>query len=94
MLFLLFGALALPSGTVEYASVAATGAAMLGLNGLRIVLAAPIRWFTTTLGTSMLVAGGSALAGVRMDVFVLFFVIAGAVTIAAALVGPRRAAAH
>ena len=35
LLFLAFAALALPNGTAEYASVAAVGAAMLGLNAVR-----------------------------------------------------------
>jgi hypothetical protein len=94
LLFLLFGALALPNGTAEYASAAVVGAAMLGLNVLRIVLDVPVRWFSIILGTVMLVAGSGALAGVKMDVFVLFFVLAGAVTIAGAVVKPRRAVAQ
>jgi hypothetical protein len=34
----------------------------------------------------MLVAGSGALVGVKMDVFVLFFVAAGMITIAGALI--------
>ena len=94
LLFLLFGALALPNGTAEYASVAAVGAAMLGLNVLRIVLDLPVRWFSVILGAVMAVAGSGALAGVKMDVFVLFFVLAGAVTIAGAIAKPRPAPAR
>ena len=94
LLFLLFGALALPNGTAEYASVAAVGAAMLGLNLLRIVLDVPVRWFSIILGTVMAVAGSGALIGVKMDVFVLFFVIAGIVTIAGAALKPPRAVAQ
>jgi hypothetical protein len=94
LLFLLFGALALPNGTAEYAAAAAIGAAMLGLNGLRIIMAVPVRWFSIILGAVMLVAGGAALAGTKMDVFVLFFALAGVVTIAGAVVQPRRSAAH
>jgi hypothetical protein len=94
LLFLLLGALALPTGTVEYASAASVGGAMLGLNALRIVFGVPVRWFSILLGTVMLVAGGGALAGTKMDVFVLFFVLAGVVTIAGAAIGPRRVTAQ
>jgi hypothetical protein len=93
LLFLLFGVLALPNGTAEYVSAAAVGAAMLGLNGLRIVLAVPVRWFSIVLGAAFLVGGSGAMAGVHMDVFVVFFVVAGAVTIVGALVQPARTAA-
>jgi hypothetical protein len=94
LLFLLFGALALPNGTAEYASAAIVGAVMLGLNAARIVLDVPVRWFSIILGTVMAVAGSGALAGVHMDVFVLFFVFAGVVTIAGAALKPRRAVAQ
>ena len=94
LLFLLFGALALPNGAAEYASAAAVGAAMLGLNVLRIVLDVPVRWFSIILGTVMAVAGSGALAGVKMDVFVLFFVFAGAVTIVGAIARPRKVLAQ
>jgi hypothetical protein len=94
LLFLLFGVLALPNGTTEYVSAAAVGAAMLGLNALRIVFAVPVRWFSIILGTAFLVGGSGALAGLHMDVFVVFFVVAGLVTIAGALVQPARAVAR
>ncbi len=94
LLFLLFGALALPNGRLEYAAAAAIGAAMLGLNGLRIVKTVPVRWSSIILGAVMVVAGGGALAGVKIDVFVLFFVLAGGVTIAGAVVQPGRVAVH
>ena len=93
LLFLLFGALALPTGTAEYVSVAAIGAAMLGLNLFRAVRNLPIAWFSTILGASILTAGSGALAGLHMDAFVLFFVLAGAVTIGGAVIRPRRAVA-
>ncbi len=93
LLFFLFAVLALPSGTAEYVSAAAVGAAMLGLNGLRILVAVPVRWFSIILGTVFLVGGTGALAGAHMDVFLLFFVLAGVITIVGALVGSRRATA-
>jgi hypothetical protein len=86
LLFLLFAALALPNGSVEYASAAAVGGLMLALNGVRIVMSVPVRWFSVALGAVMLVAGSGALVGVKMDVFVLFFAAAGLITIAGALV--------
>jgi hypothetical protein len=94
LLFLLFGALALPNGRLEYAAAAAIGVAMLGLNGLRIVKAVPVRWLSIILGVVMVVAGGGALAGIKMDVFVLFFAVAGVATIAGAVVQPRPSPAH
>jgi hypothetical protein len=90
LLFLAFAALALPNGTAEYASVAAVGAAMLGLNAVRVIAGVPIRWFTTVLGATGLVAGAMALGGVKVDAFALFFVFLGIVTIAAAIVRPSR----
>jgi hypothetical protein len=52
-----------------------------------------VRWFSVILGTVFLVGGTGALVGVHMDVFVLFFLIAGVVTILGALIAPRRATA-
>jgi hypothetical protein len=94
LLFLLFAALALPNGTAEYASAATVGGLMLVLNVARIVAVLPVRWFSVILGAAMLVAGSGALAGVHMDVFVLFFVLAGIVTIGGALVRPKRVVAQ
>lgn len=90
LLFLLFGVLAFPRGTAQYASVAIVGAAMLGLNGLRFLADLPMPWFSSIFGAVMLVAGVTALAGLHVDVFVLFFLVAGVVTIAGALIEPRR----
>jgi hypothetical protein len=86
LLFLAFGALALPNGPVEYAAVVAVGAAMLLLNGIRIVVGIPIAWFTTVLGATGVLAGSLALMGTHVDAFVVFFVLAGAVTIVAATI--------
>lgn len=84
LLFLFFAALALPSGNVEYVSVAALGGLMLALNVVRVAVDVPIRWFSVILGASMLVGGGAAVLGVKMDLFVIFFALAGLVTIAGA----------
>jgi hypothetical protein len=84
----------MPNGTTQYAAAVAVGAAMLGLNLVRIFAAVPIRWFSVILGGSFLIGGTGALAGVHMDVVVVFFVLAGIVAIAGAVVGPRRAAAQ
>lgn len=89
LVFLLVGVLAIPNGTTEYACAAAVGAAMLGLNVLRLALAVPVRWFTMILGAAFLAGGAGALAGQHIDVFVLFFVAAGAVTIVGAIVRPK-----
>jgi hypothetical protein len=90
LLFLAFAALALPSGTAEYASVAAVGAGMLGLNGVRVIAGVPTRWFSTVLGATGLVAGIMALGGTKIDAFALFFVFLGVLTIGAAVVRPAR----
>jgi hypothetical protein len=92
LLFLAFAALALPSGTAEYASIAVVGAGMLGLNGVRVVAGVPVRWFSTVLGATGLVAGIMALGGVKVDAFALFFVFLGVLTIGAAVVRPARRA--
>jgi len=92
LLFILLGALALPKGPLLCAS-AAVGGAMLALNGVRIAMGLPIRWFSVLLGSAILVAGGGALASVHMDAFVVFFLLAGVVTIASAVLKPRRSTA-
>ncbi len=94
LLFLLIAVLALPNGMTEYIAAAAVGGAMLGLNGVRVAAGVPVRWFSVFLGTTFLVGGSGAAAGVHMDVFLLFFAIAGVVTIFGAIVGPRRATAQ
>jgi hypothetical protein len=93
LLFLFFAALALPTGPTEYAGVAALGALMLLLNALRILSEIPVRWFSVILGSVMLVGGGGALVGFRMDLWVLFFVLAGFITIVGALIPGRPATA-
>jgi hypothetical protein len=90
LLFLLFAALALPNGTAEYASAAVVGGLLIGLNVARLAYGVPIRWFSVVLGASMTIAGGGALAGARLDVFVVFFALAGVVTIAMALIRKER----
>ncbi len=90
LLFLLVAALALPHGPAEFASACAVGIAMLALNLARIAFGVPVRWFGAVLGASMALAGGAALAGVRMDVFVVFFVLAGTVNVAAGLIRRDR----
>lgn len=94
LLFLLFGVVALPNGTAQYAAAVAVGAAMLGLNVLRTVAVVPVRWFSVILGGAFLIGGCGALVGVHMDVVVLFFVLAGIVSIAGAAIGPRHAVAE
>lgn len=42
LLFLAFAAVALPRGETEYAAIAAVGAGMLVLNGIRVALGVPI----------------------------------------------------
>ena len=93
LLFLFFAALALPTGPTEYAGVAALGALMLLLNAFRIFSEIPVRWFSVILGSVMLVGGGGALVGFRMDLWVLFFVLAGFITIVGALIPGRPATA-
>ena len=95
LLFLAFAAVALPRGTTEYAAIAGVGAGLLVLNAVRIALGVPINWFSTILGATGLFAGSLALAGTHVDAFVVFCVLAGAVTITAASVrvvrGPAEA---
>jgi hypothetical protein len=86
LLFLGFAAIALPRGTAEYAAVAGVGAGMLVLNAIRLRVRVPIEWFSTILGATGLSAGLLALAGTHVDAFVVFCVLAGAVTIAAATI--------
>jgi hypothetical protein len=90
LLFLLFGALALPNGTTEYAAAAVLGGALVALNVARAALDLEIAWFGAVLGLAFLIGGLGALGGIHMDVFVLFFAIAGLATIVAAVVRPNR----
>lgn len=94
LLFLLIGALSLPNGPAEYASAAGVGALMVGLNLFRVFEGVPVRWFSIILGAVMLMAGTGALVGFHMDVFVLFFVLAGIVTLGGAIVRSGRAVAE
>jgi hypothetical protein len=94
LLFLLIAVLALPNGMTEYIAAVAVGGAMLGLNGLRVLASIAVRWFSVFLGASFLLGGSGAAAGLHMDVFLLFFAIAGAVTIFGAIIGPRSATAQ
>lgn len=89
LLFLLLGAMALPSGTTEYAAVAAAGALLVGLNGLRAIAHIEIGWLSVVLGTTALIAGVGALAGIRIDDVALFFALIGVVLIGGAIAGPR-----
>jgi hypothetical protein len=90
LIFLFFGALALPSGTAEYASLAVVGGLMLLLNAVRVLKDAPVRWSTLVLGAASLVGGSAALLGEKLDAFVILFVVAGLVTIAGALLPTGR----
>ena len=90
LLFLLLAALSLPRGNAEYVSAAAVGALMLVNNLARRLMDVPVRWFSVALGASMLIGGSAAVFGLHMDVFVLFFAIAGVVTLAGALAPGRR----
>ncbi len=77
LVFLLVGTLALPSGQVEFAAVAGVGALMLGLNAALIAAGRRLDLFTSVLGATALVAGLGAMAGVKIDVFALFFLLLG-----------------
>lgn len=89
LLFLLVAALALPSGVVEYASVAAIGALMLALNVARNAAGVRVRWLSIILGAVALIAGVGATGGVKIDMFALFFAMLGIVSIVAAIVRSR-----
>jgi hypothetical protein len=64
--------------------------ALVVLNGVRLATGIGVAWFSTILGASLLVGGVAALGGLHADVAVLFFVFAGAVTVASAIVRPSR----
>ncbi len=88
LLLLLFAAVSLPHGTAEFVSVTVVGLAMVGLNVYRRLRGLEVAWFSLVLGLAVSIAGVAALRSVEMDVFALFFVVAGVVTIGAALVRP------
>ncbi len=93
LLFLLVAAIALPSGTPQYAAVALVGLAILGLNAYRAFVRIDVSWFGIVLGGSCAVAGGAAVAGFHTDLFVVFFVLAALVTIVLAVL-PQHGAAE
>jgi hypothetical protein len=90
LLFFLVAAVALPRGTTEYAVLAAIGAAMVLLNVTRVATGIGPMWFSSILGASLLVGGVAALGGIHTDVVVLFFLFAGIVTVAVAILRPAR----
>jgi hypothetical protein len=94
LLFLLVAALSLPNGNLEYVSAASVGAAMVGLNIARRALGIEIGWFSLILGAAFMIGGTAAVFGMKMDVFVLFFALAGAVMIVGAVVGRDRDRDH
>lgn len=81
LVFLLVGALVLPSGQLEYGLVAGVGALMLGLNAALVAGRRTFDLFTTVLGATALVAGVGALAGLKIDAFALFFILLGSVMV-------------
>ena len=93
LLFLLVAALALPNGTTEYAAVSLVATTLILLNLVRMAVGSGIAWFGMVLGVSMLIAGIGGLLGTHMDVFAVFFGVAGAVMIGGALLHRTPAAA-
>ncbi len=89
LLFILFGALALPRGEAESALVALTGAGMLVLNAARLRAGIEVSWFGVVLGMVAVVAGLGALVGAPVPAVPLFFVLLGLATIVGALVRER-----
>jgi hypothetical protein len=89
LLFMLFGALAMPNGTAEYVAVAGVGTLMLALNAVRMASGVAVRWFSIILGSVALVAGAGATVGLRIDAFVLFCFVLGAAMVAGAIVRAR-----
>jgi hypothetical protein len=90
LLLIGLAALAL-NGPAEAVAIAAVGGAFLLLNGARIRLGVPIRWFSTVLGAACLSGGLVALTtGVRVELFAIFFLLAGAVTVSSALLRLSR----
>jgi hypothetical protein len=89
LILILFGALALPRGVAEFTLVAGTGAAMLGLNALRVMSGVPVAWFGIILGAVALVAGVGAIVGVTVPAVALLFILLGLGTIIGAVVRSR-----
>lgn len=86
LVFLLVGAMALPSGPAEYVAVAGVGALMLSLNVVLLAVGRQVDVFTAVLGATALIAGLSAMAGVKIDGFALFFILLGFVMVVVPLV--------
>jgi hypothetical protein len=86
LLLIMFGALVLPQGTAEFVLVAAAGAAMLGLNALRVRCGVPVSWFGIILGAVALVAGLAAIVGVTIPAFALLLMLLGLAMIVGAIV--------
>ncbi len=85
LLLIMFGALVLPQGMAEFVLVATAGAAMLGLNALRVRCGVPVSWFGIILGAVALVAGLAAIAGVTIPAFALLMMLLGLALIIGAI---------
>ena len=88
LLLIMFGGLCL-GGMTEFALVAGAGAAMIGLNALRVAYGVPVSWLGVILGAVALVAGVGAMAGVTVPFFALLFILLGFAMIIGAVLRSR-----
>jgi hypothetical protein len=88
-LLLLLAALFLPSGTGEFAAVAAAGALLLLLNAGRLLAGIRPHWFSVTVGAWAVACGSFALAGIVLNDIAVFFLLLGLILLGAAALQGR-----
>jgi hypothetical protein len=88
-LLLLLAALFLPTGTAEFAGVAAAGALLLLLNVGRLLAGIQARWFSVTVGAWAVTCGLFALGGLRLNAMAVFFLFLGIVVLGSAALEGR-----
>jgi hypothetical protein len=80
----------LPAGTVpEGTWLVGAGLILLGINAIRSLKGIKVSGFAIVLGVLALVAGLGHLAGVKVPVFAILFIVIGASIILRPLVGKR-----
>lgn len=83
--FLMTGVLLLIPGLPEGSWLIGLGILLLGLAGVRVALGLAFEWFGVILGSSALLAGFGAMAGLDIPVFAFFLVACGLALIAGVL---------
>ncbi len=88
----LVGADALPAGDPRSILIAAGGAMLLAISGIRVSSGIEVRWFTIILGSVALLAGIGHLVGITVPSLALLLMLAGMAVVIGQVASPRRSA--